>query len=82
MNSERIVVIISRVGTRIGDHGIVTEDALKAIASQSSTPYIIYREVTMDLVWDGPADAYYEYFHSPQVEQEAQQVIKRAMRKD
>jgi hypothetical protein len=79
--ADHVVVILAKAGTPIGKGGTVTEEALKQLAAQAPTPYIRYREATKDLVWDGPEEAYYEYFHLPQAEQDAETAIKRAMRR-
>jgi hypothetical protein len=79
--SDRIVVIIARAGTRIGEHAVVTEQALKQMAAQATSPHIVYREDSRDLVWDGPMEAYLEYFQHPSAAMEAEQAIKRAMRR-
>jgi hypothetical protein len=81
MSTDRIVVVIAKAGVQIGQHAVVTEAALKEMAAMATVPYLVYREETKDLVWDGPAEAYYEYFHHPSAEQAAKQAINRAMRK-
>lgn len=81
MSTDTLLVILAKAGVQIGSYAVVTEYALKEMATMAVTPYIKYREDTKDLVWEGPADAYYEYFQNPSAEQEAKQAINRAMRK-
>lgn len=83
MSSDNVLIIISKAGTQVGQGGnvVVMEAGLRAIAAMATTPYIKYREDTKDLVWEGPLEAYHEYFHKAEVEQQARAVINRAMRK-
>lgn len=81
MSVDRMLVVIARAGTAIGNHAIVTAQALKELAQMTNSPYITFREDTGDLVWDGPADAYFDYFMHPAAVKEAESAINRAMRK-
>lgn len=81
MSVDRMRVVIARVGTEIGGGGIVTSQALRELAQMASTPYIVFDEEQGTLMWDGPSDAYVDYFQHPAAVQEAQAAINRAMRK-
>lgn len=81
MSEERMVVVIARAGVQLGNHAVITEFALRQMAGMASTPYIKYREADKSLIWDGPADAYYDYFHHAAADREAASAIQRAMRK-
>lgn len=79
--TQNMLVVIARAGTQLGQGAIITEYALKEMVALATTPYLKYREETKDLVWEGPEDAYYEYFHHKSSEQIAGDAITRAMRK-
>lgn len=81
MSSDRALVVIARVGTDIGKGCIITEAGLREMAKQAGSPYIVYDETRKALLWDGPADAYYDYFINPSAAKEAQEAINKAMRR-
>lgn len=81
MSVDRMLVVIAKAGTPLGPGAIVTAQALKELAAMAATPYLKFREEHGDLVWDGPSDAYLDYFQHPAAVQEAQSAINRAMRK-
>jgi hypothetical protein len=81
MSVERMRVVIAKAGTRIGTYAVVTSHALKEMAQMANNPHITFNEELGELVWEGPADAYYDYFMHPAAVQEASVAINRAMRK-
>lgn len=81
MSVDRMRVVIAKAGTRIGTHAVVTSQALKEMAQMANNPHITFNEELGELVWEGPADAYYDYFINPSAAKEAQEAINKAMRK-
>lgn len=81
MSVDRMRVVIARAGTTIGPHAVVTAQALREMADMAGNPYIMFDEEKGELVWEGPADAYYDYFMHPAAVQEAESAINRAMRR-
>lgn len=81
MSADNLVVVIAKAGVQLGNHAVMTAEGLRQLAALNTSPYIKFREATQDLIWEGPQDAYYDYFQSPSAIMEAETAVKRAMRR-